>query len=106
MDEKMSEKAFELILHAGNSRSSSMEALMLARKGQYEEAQKKFEDADKEFHLAHEVQTSMLFANAQGAETKPDILMVHAQDHFTMAMVCFDLCKEMVNMYQEMREHK
>lgn len=102
----MNQKAFELILHAGNSRSSSMEALEYARNGSFAEAYAKFKDADEEFNLAHEVQTDLLFSNAQGAAVLPDILMVHAQDHFTGAMLCLELCREIVNMYELNQEMK
>ena len=36
--EKMNETSFELILHSGNSKSSSMEAIEYARQGNIQEA--------------------------------------------------------------------
>lgn len=98
------QKAFELILHAGNSKSSSMEALALTREGKYTEADEKFKDANEEFNKAHEVQTSLLFESANGVSLQPDILLVHAQDHFTSAMVCLDLCQEMTMMMRQLNE--
>lgn len=103
---KMAEQSFKLILHAGNARSSCMEALEFARNQRFEEANEKFVDATKEFHEAHTIQTELLVEHANGAELIPDILMVHAQDHFTSALICMDLCKEMTIMYQFMMEIK
>lgn len=96
----MDESSFQLILHSGNSRSSSMEALACARNGNFEEAEKKLEDAIKELGEAHDIQTQLLVKEAQGAGATPNILLVHAQDHFTAAMINIDLSKEIINLYR------
>ena len=94
---------FTLILHAGNSRSLSMEALSLAKEKQFEEAKEKFAEAEVELTTAHKVQTELLF-NEQNEETREnydlDIIMVHAQDHLTMATICLDLCREISFLYE------
>ena len=95
----MDDSSFQLILHSGNSRSSSMEALECARNGKFEEAEKKLEEAEKELGEAHDAQTKLLVEEAQGAEMKPNILLVHAQDHFTAAMVNLDLSREIIHLY-------
>lgn len=100
----MIDASFNLILHAGNARSSAMEALYLSNTGDWQEAEKKYEEARSEFELAHNVQTNLLIENARGAQLIPDILMVHAQDHFISAMVCLELCKEMTKMYHKIYE--
>lgn len=41
--------SFQIILHAGNAKSDAMEALILAKKGKFEEAAKKMESADEAF---------------------------------------------------------
>lgn len=103
-NDAQNEKAFQLILHAGNSKSSSMEALALTRQGDYEASAEKFKDAQEEFNKAHEVQTALLFESVNGVSLQPDILLVHAQDHFTSAMVCLDLCQEMTMMMRQLNE--
>lgn len=102
--EMQNQRAFQLILHAGNSKSSSMEALAMTRDGKYTEADEKLKDAFEEFNKAHEVQTSLLFESMNGVVLQPDILLVHAQDHFTSAMVCLDLCQEMTTMMKQLNE--
>ena len=96
----MDDSSFQLILHSGNSRSSSMEALEYARNGKFEDAEKKLEDAEKELSEAHDAQTKLLVEEAQGAEMTPNILLVHAQDHFTAAMVNLDLSREIIQLYR------
>lgn len=96
--------SFELILYAGNSKSSAMEALQFARQGDFEEAYKKMKEAHEQLILAHEIQTKMLVKNANGEKTSLDILMVHAQDHLNGALITHDLVNEMIEMYRLIKE--
>lgn len=96
----MDQISFQLILHAGNSRSSSMEALECAREGKFEEALIKLDDAENELNQAHHVQTKMLVDEAQGNKSEIGVLLIHAQDHFTAALVNLDLSRELVHMYR------
>lgn len=94
---------FTLILHAGNSHSLSMEAVRLAKRKEFEQASAKFDEAQEELNNAHKVQTEILFSDQKdgGNHKYPiDLLMVHAQDHITMATVCLDLCREICDLYQ------
>lgn len=92
--------AFELILHAGNSRSASMMAIEAAREYDFEEAERLAKEADKELLEAHDIQTSLIQAEAGGENIEMNIIMVHAQDHLTMAMTELEHMKEFIHIYQ------
>ncbi len=94
---------FTLILHAGNSKSDSMEALKAAREGNFVLSEEKQRSAEQELTAAHQIQSTMLADFANGEEFPVDILMVHAQDHLNDAITTLDLTKEMVMMYQKIR---
>ncbi len=94
------EKIFELILHAGNSRTSALMAMEALKEGDQQEVEKKMEEAESELHLAHQVQTDMIYQEANGEHCEMNILSVHAQDHLAMAMVTNDLIRELINMYK------
>ncbi|MDU5111004.1 MAG: PTS lactose/cellobiose transporter subunit IIA [Clostridium sp.] len=100
----MNNVEFELILYAGNSKSSAMEAILLAKKGDFEDAQRKLEEANEQLNLAHEVQTKLLVNNARGEKCEVDILMVHAQDHLNGALITLELVTEMIEMYKLIKE--
>lgn len=100
------DKGFEMILHAGNSESASIMSIEAARKYDFEEAERNFEDANKELLLAHQIQTELIQAEAGGRKTEMSILMVHAQDHFTMASILKEVSGEFLNIYREMKELK
>jgi PTS system cellobiose-specific IIA component len=97
----MNEMSFQLILHAGNARSLGMKAISLARAGNFEDAEKLMKEAEKEQKEAHLVQTQMLTSEEEGAETKPNMLLVvHALDHVTAGSMSIDWAYEMINIYK------
>lgn len=100
-DYNMVDSSFQIITYAGNARSTAMEALVLSREGKYEEALEKYEEAKADFLKAHQAQTDLLVKNANGTQLIPDILLVHAQDHFIAALVCLELCQEMTRIYKK-----
>lgn len=102
----MNETSFELILHAGNSKSSSMEAIELARQGEIEEADFKMNEAHEELVMAHKIQTKQLAKTVKVDTMQPSMLLVHAQDHLQGAQTQLELAKEIINLYEQVLEIK
>ena len=69
----MNETSFELILHSGNSKSSSMEAIEYARQGDIQEADFKMNEAQEELLLAHKIQSKLLAKSAKVDHFNPNI---------------------------------
>lgn len=99
MDE-MYEMAFNLILSAGNSKSNSMMSIAAAREFRFDEAEQLLEQANDEFVNAHEIQNGLIQQEAQGKGKEVNLIMVHAQDHLTMAMMARDNAVEFLNLYR------
>lgn len=99
----LEEISFQIILHAGNTRSSSMEAIHLAKEGKFQEAQAKMAEADKEFLGAHRAQTKLLQKEASGEGQTPTILLIHAQDHLMTSMTVKEMAQEFVELYERMK---
>lgn len=102
--EEIQQLSFMIILHAGNARSSAMEALSLAKQFDFEGARAKIEEADKEFLLAHKEQTTLLQKEASGERTEFSVILIHAQDHLMTAMTVKDLANEMIEMYERIEK--
>lgn len=96
--------SFNIILHAGNARSSSMEAIWLAKEYKFEEAREKIAEADQEFVEAHKVQTKLLQEEASGNQIQVSVILVHSQDHLMTAMTVKELGNEMIDMYERMEK--
>lgn len=98
---EMEEKIFTLILHGGNGRSSAMEAIYAAKKGDFEEARAKIQEAKDSLNEAHHIQTALITDEIEGGKTELSLLLVHAQDHLMNAITVKDLATEMVEMYEK-----
>ncbi|MGY4688380.1 PTS lactose/cellobiose transporter subunit IIA [Salibacterium sp. K-3] len=92
--------SFDIILHAGNARSSAMEALQSARMGEIEQAYQKIKEAEEELNQAHHSQTALLQQEASGREENPSILLIHAQDHLMNAMTVKELGEEIIELHK------
>lgn len=95
-------KAFHLILHGGNARSCSMEAIDCAKRGDFEGAEAKLQEALNELQEAHRVQTELIQKEAGGEKTEVTLLMVHAQDHLMNAITVKELANEFIELYRKM----
>lgn len=92
--------SFNIILHAGNARSFSMEAIFLAKEAKFDEARQKIDAAEAEFVEAHKVQTKLLQQEASGEPVNVSVILVHSQDHLMTAMTVKELANEMIEMYE------
>ena len=100
MNEAQYEIPFQIILHAGNSKSKAMLSMKAARNGDYESAQSILDEAIADLLLAHLVQTELIQAEASGVKTEMNLILVHAQDHIGMATVLSDVAQELLYLYQ------
>lgn len=92
----------KLIMHGGDARSKSLQAIAKAREGDLEAAKILLNKANDEINAAHEVQTSLIQAEVRGENKEAvSLLMVHAQDHLMNAMTVRDLSKEIVEIIKE-----
>lgn len=102
MDMEMA--AMQLVGSAGESKSLCFEALAAAKKGDFEGAAAKINEAKQVFLQAHAVQTELICKEADGEEVKMGVLMVHAQDHLMTSLLARDLIEEMIEMYKQIKK--
>lgn len=100
------DSAFQIILHAGNGKSSSMEAIQIAKEGNFKKAKDKIEEASKEISEAHKYQTEFLQKEASGEKTDLNLILIHSQDHLMNAMTVKDLASEFIDLYENIKEEK
>lgn len=55
---------------------------------------------------AHEFQTEMITQEASGNIVPVNIILVHSQDHLSMAMTAQDLSEHLVEVYKEIHSLK
>lgn len=92
-----------LIINAGDAKSSAMEAIYAAKKKDFELAQNKIKEANGKINKAHNSQTDLLTEEANGNHAEISLLMIHAQDHLMTALTFLDLARELVEVYEAMQ---
>lgn len=96
----LEEAALNLVGNAGESRSLAFEALAAAKKGEFQEAENLLESSRKTSLKAHEVQTDLIFKEADGEKVELNLIMVHAQDHLMTSMLARELISELIEIYK------
>ena len=103
MDENLSDAiVMNLVVNSGEARSIAMEAIELARQGQFEEAAAKIAQARETINAAHNFQTELVQKEINNDPVSMSLLMCHGQDHLMTAMVVIDLAEKFIEVYQKM----
>ncbi|MHC1681849.1 MAG: PTS lactose/cellobiose transporter subunit IIA [Clostridiaceae bacterium] len=97
----MEEIIIKMIVNGGDARSSAMNAISEAKRGNIVKAKELIEEANTFLSKAHEVQTSLIQSEAEGDKVIMSLLMVHAQDHIMNAITVRDIAKEFIELYEE-----
>ncbi|MDK9861264.1 PTS lactose/cellobiose transporter subunit IIA [Staphylococcus equorum] len=100
------EIAFQIILLAGNGRSSAMEAIQYVKENDFESAKEKMKEAEQEINKAHNFQTSLLQEEAQGKDYQLNLILIHSQDHLMNALTIKDMANEIIDIYQEIKANR
>lgn len=103
-NEKMYEIAFQIIVHAGESRSLSSEAMDACENYDFEKAEELLKKANDEFLECHQIQTDLLTAEANGESSPVNIILVHSQDHLTMATMAMENANRIIKMYKKLEK--
>lgn len=101
--------AMQLMVFSGNAKRLAMEAISFAKKWDIEEANIKFDESEEAITMAHRHQTEILrtsFASDRTEEVIPNLLMTHAQDHMNNALTIMDISREIIDLYQVIKEIK
>lgn len=98
----INEIAFMLILNAGNARNNAKEAENLASEYRFEQAEEFVQKAKEDLRQAHQMQTDLIQAEARGDQQQFGLIMVHAQDHLTMATLAIDHVNSMIRVFKEL----
>lgn len=102
MDPEEYQKAFAMISHAGNAKSNVMLAIRAAREGEAAKARDLLAEANNDLDEAHRTQTKMLTEEARGNPVHVNIILVHAQDHLTGAILVRDLAEEFIQIHEKL----
>ncbi len=104
MNDNEYQSAFSLIALAGDSKSDSMRAINQAKQGHFKESEELLKSAEEKLNQAHIAQYELIQKEANGEKVPVNIVLIHAQDHVTMALIMKDMAAEFINMYKKLLE--
>ena len=95
--------AMNIIANSGDARSYAFEALAEAKKGNFDKAEECLQKARECGTRAHNAQSDLLFAEANGNAPEMGVLLVHSQDHFMTSMLAEELIREIIELYKKLQ---
>jgi len=89
-----------MIANAGDSRSSSIEAINYAKEGEFAKARECLARSEEALEKAHKAHTRLLTHEAkEGLEMS--LLIVHGTNHLSIADVTRHFAEELVSLYEK-----
>ena len=90
--------AIEVIANAGDSKSSSFEAIQAAKDGDFALAHELLEKSRRALVASHEAHTQILENEAQGKQAVFPFLAIHASNTFSAAELAWDFSDVLVDL--------
>ncbi len=90
----------ELLVNAGAARSAALSALQMARKNDFDGAEKAMAESHDFVKQAHKIQTQLIGFDEGTGKLPVNLITVHSQDHLMNAMVIQDLATDMIELYR------
>lgn len=94
--------AFQIISNSGEARSKIAEAMNKCEKGQWDEAKKLIEEAEKNLLDAHDVHMKICQKEASGENIQPTLLLIHAMDLMLVTESERDMAKRFLRITKKM----
>lgn len=95
--------AFEIISNVGMAKSLAMEAIREARAGNFEEAEKKIDEAKGYMLEGHHAHSSLIQDEANGKKLEFSLIIMHAEDQLMSAETIKDIAVELIEMNKEIK---
>ena len=91
---------FQIISAAGMARSSYIEAIGEAKKGNIEKAEACIKDGEKFFSQGHNAHAELIQKETSGEGVNPNLLLLHAEDQLMSAETCKIFANELIDTYK------
>ena len=97
--------AFEIISNVGMAKSLAMEAIREARNGNYDEAEKKIEEAKGFLLEGHHAHSGLIHKEANGEKLEFSLKIMHAEDQLISAETIKDIAIELIEMSKTFKKN-
>lgn len=93
--------AFKLISVAGEAKTKAILSIESSRKNDFAHSKALLKEAEQLINEAHRLQSRMLSEEADGNPIQVNVILVHAQDHLSMALTTIDMATEFILLYEK-----
>ena len=97
----MEEIVLNIMMHSGDARNSSMEAIQVAKLGDFDKAKELLIKANEQLGYAQSSQTTLIQADTVSNKIEFSLLLIHAQDHLMTTMTFKDLAVEIIEVHEK-----
>ena len=104
MAEELEMICFQIISNVGGARSSYIEAIQKAKKGDFDGAKECMESGQSQFLTGHEAHFELLQREAKGEAVGGSLILVHAEDQLMSAEGFKIIAEEMIGSYKRIIE--
>lgn len=94
---------FEMISSVGSARSSYIEAIQEAKKGDFQKAEEMMEEGGKMFIEGHHAHAKLIQAEAGGEKTSISLILIHAEDQLMSAEAFKIIATELIDVYKKIK---
>lgn len=102
----MEEIILNILMHSGEARNYSMEAIALAKAGEFTKARELIIKADEKLGYAQSSQASLIQGEAANEKIEFSLLLMHSQDHLMTTMTFKDLAVELIEVHERIKSIK
>jgi len=93
-----------LLCQVGEARSACMEAMSLARKDKFNQANKLLGIADAALIAVHKSQTSLIGFDEGAGKVPMTLILTHIQDHIMTTMLCREMAEEVIAIHKKLEK--
>lgn len=98
--------AFEIISNVGMGKSLAIEAIREARENNFEEAEKKIEEAKDFLIQGHHAHAGLITKEANGENLPFSLIIMHAEDQLMSAETIKDIAIELIELNKKIANIK
>ena len=95
--------AFQIISAVGTARSCYIEAIQMAKKHEFEKAEKSIAEGDEMFNEGHAAHLGLLQKEAEGTGHGINLLILHAEDQLMSAEGFKIIALEFIDVYKKFK---
>jgi cellobiose-specific phosphotransferase system component IIA len=98
------EVSFQIIMNAGDAQDAAMKAITFSNENRFEDAEEYIKKSKEALKAAHNSQTDLMVQEANGNPVAVNPILIHAYDHYTMALMALDMAKMALEMNRKIAD--